>query len=77
MAAVERVCADGVLTADVGGTATTAEVTEAVCAAIRARTTDRPRRTPRRTDDNRREQPMTAIQRPRVLCRAAPSPRPP
>jgi tartrate dehydrogenase/decarboxylase/D-malate dehydrogenase len=35
MAAVERVCADGVLTADVGGKATTAEVTEAVCAAIR------------------------------------------
>ena len=35
MAAVERVCADGVLTADLGGRATTAEVTEAVCAAIR------------------------------------------
>ncbi len=35
MAAVERVCADGVLTADVGGKATTAEVTSAVCAAIR------------------------------------------
>ena len=35
MAAVERVCADGVLTADLGGKATTAEVTEAVCAAIR------------------------------------------
>jgi tartrate dehydrogenase/decarboxylase/D-malate dehydrogenase len=35
MAAVERVCADGVLTADVGGKATTAEVTAAVCAAIR------------------------------------------
>ena len=35
MAAVERVCADGVLTADVGGTANTAEVTQAVCAAIR------------------------------------------
>lgn len=35
MAAVERVCADGVLTADVGGTATTAEVTAAVVAAIR------------------------------------------
>jgi tartrate dehydrogenase/decarboxylase/D-malate dehydrogenase len=35
MAAVERVCADGVLTADVGGRATTAEVTAAVCAAIR------------------------------------------
>ena len=35
MTAVERVCADGVLTADVGGKATTAEVTAAVCAAIR------------------------------------------
>ena len=35
MAAVERVCADGVLTADLGGKATTAEVTKAVCAAIR------------------------------------------
>ncbi|MGG5822769.1 tartrate dehydrogenase [Falsiroseomonas sp. HW251] len=35
MTAVERVCADGVLTADVGGKATTAEVTDAVCAAIR------------------------------------------
>jgi tartrate dehydrogenase/decarboxylase/D-malate dehydrogenase len=35
MAAVERVCADGVLTADLGGTANTAEVTQAVCAAIR------------------------------------------
>ena len=35
MAAVERVCAAGVLTADVGGTATTAEVTAAVVAAIR------------------------------------------
>ena len=35
MAAVERVCADGVLTADVGGKGTTAEVTDAVCAAIR------------------------------------------
>ncbi len=35
MAAVERVCTDGVLTADVGGKATTAEVTSAVCAAIR------------------------------------------
>jgi tartrate dehydrogenase/decarboxylase/D-malate dehydrogenase len=35
MAAVERVCAAGIRTADVGGHATTAEVTEAVCAAIR------------------------------------------
>ncbi len=35
MAAVERVCADGVLTADLGGSASTAEVTAAVCAAIR------------------------------------------
>ncbi|MGG5809297.1 tartrate dehydrogenase [Falsiroseomonas sp. CW058] len=35
MAAVERVCADGVLTADLGGSATTAQVTDAVCAAIR------------------------------------------
>ncbi len=35
MAAVERVCADGVLTADVGGTANTEQVTEAVIAAIR------------------------------------------
>ena len=35
MTAVERVCADGVLTADLGGNANTAEVTEAVCAAIR------------------------------------------
>jgi len=35
MDAVERVCAAGILTADVGGSATTAEVTEAVCAAIR------------------------------------------
>lgn len=34
MAAVERVCADGVLTADVGGSANTAEVTAAVVAAI-------------------------------------------
>ena len=33
--AVEKVCADGVLTRDVGGTATTAEVTAAVVAAIR------------------------------------------
>jgi tartrate dehydrogenase/decarboxylase / D-malate dehydrogenase len=34
MAAVERVTAAGVLTADLGGTATTAQVTDAVCAAI-------------------------------------------
>ena len=35
MAAVERVCADGVMTADVGGSANTEQVTEAVIAAIR------------------------------------------
>jgi tartrate dehydrogenase/decarboxylase/D-malate dehydrogenase len=35
MDAVERVCASGIRTADVGGTANTAQVTEAVCAAIR------------------------------------------
>ena len=34
MAAVERVCADGVLTADLGGTADTETVTRAVIAAI-------------------------------------------
>src|SRR5262249_56038499 len=34
MAAVEKVCAAGVLTPDVGGTATTNEVTEAVIDAI-------------------------------------------
>ncbi|MEE4455130.1 tartrate dehydrogenase [Novosphingobium resinovorum] len=34
MTAVEQVCADGVLTPDVGGTATTKEVTAAVIAAI-------------------------------------------
>ena len=34
MAAVEKVCASGVLTPDVGGTATTGEVTEAVIDAI-------------------------------------------
>ncbi|MCR9109709.1 tartrate dehydrogenase [Marivita sp. XM-24bin2] len=35
MQAVEKVCADGILTPDVGGTATTREVTDAVCKAIR------------------------------------------
>ena len=35
MRAVEKVCAEGILTPDVGGTATTREVTEAVCEAIR------------------------------------------
>ena len=35
MRAVEKVCADGILTPDVGGAANTAEVTEAVCEAIR------------------------------------------
>jgi tartrate dehydrogenase/decarboxylase/D-malate dehydrogenase len=35
MRAIEHVCAAGILTPDVGGTATTAEVTEAVVAAIR------------------------------------------
>ena len=34
MVAVEQVCAAGVLTPDLGGTATTKEVTRAVCAAI-------------------------------------------
>jgi tartrate dehydrogenase/decarboxylase / D-malate dehydrogenase len=33
-AAVERVCADGVLTRDVGGTATTAEVADAILATL-------------------------------------------
>ena len=36
MRAVEKVCADGIVTPDVGGTATTQEVTDAVCEAIRA-----------------------------------------
>lgn len=35
MSAVEKVCADGILTPDVGGTAGTADVTKAVCDAIR------------------------------------------
>ncbi len=35
MRAVEKVCADGVITPDVGGNATTREVTEAVCESIR------------------------------------------
>lgn len=35
MTAVEQVCADGVMTPDVGGTATTQQVTDAVCDAIR------------------------------------------
>ena len=35
MRAVESVCAAGIATPDIGGTATTGEVTEAVCDAIR------------------------------------------
>jgi tartrate dehydrogenase/decarboxylase/D-malate dehydrogenase len=35
MDAVEQVCAAGLLTPDIGGKATTAEVTRAVCEAIR------------------------------------------
>lgn len=35
MRSVEKVCTDGVLTPDVGGTATTQDVTDAVCEAIR------------------------------------------
>lgn len=36
MRAVEKVCADGVLTPDVGGSARTQDVTDAMCEAIRA-----------------------------------------
>jgi len=36
MQAVEQVCEAGIMTPDVGGNATTIEVTEAVCEAIRA-----------------------------------------
>jgi len=35
MRAVEKVCADGIMTPDVGGNATTTDVTDAVCDAIR------------------------------------------
>lgn len=35
MRAIEQVCASGVMTPDLGGTATTADVTRAVCAALR------------------------------------------
>jgi tartrate dehydrogenase/decarboxylase/D-malate dehydrogenase len=35
MRAIEKVCAEGILTPDVGGKATTREVTDAVCEAIR------------------------------------------
>ncbi len=35
MTAVEQVCAAGILTPDIGGTATTKDVTRAVCEAIR------------------------------------------
>ena len=35
MTAVEQACADGVMTPDVGGTANTQQVTDAVCNAIR------------------------------------------
>ena len=37
MDAVEEVCQDGIMTPDVGGDANTAEVTDAVCEAIRAK----------------------------------------
>lgn len=37
MNAVERVCAEGIMTPDIGGTATTQEVTDAVIEAIRGR----------------------------------------
>lgn len=36
MRAVEKVCADGILTPDVGGTANTQQVTDAVVEAIRS-----------------------------------------
>jgi len=35
MRAVEQVCAAGIVTPDLGGTATTKEVTRAVCEAVR------------------------------------------
>ncbi|MCB5200080.1 hypothetical protein LGQ03_12595 [Loktanella sp. TSTF-M6] len=35
MRAVEKVCADGIMTPDVGGTATTQDVTDGVCEVIR------------------------------------------
>ena len=35
MRAVEQVCAAGIMTPDLGGKATTAEVTNAVCEAVR------------------------------------------
>ena len=35
MRAVEKVCTDGIMTPDVGGTANTQVVTEAVCTAVR------------------------------------------
>jgi tartrate dehydrogenase/decarboxylase/D-malate dehydrogenase len=39
MRAVEKVCSEGILTPDVGGNATTREVTDAVCEAIRGENT--------------------------------------
>ena len=36
MAAIEKVCADGILTPDISGKATTKEVTDAVIKAIQA-----------------------------------------